>query len=138
MCGENFTPRESWQRNMGSPPRVRGKRAEWHDVQLLSGITPACAGKTVSVYGRRCQIEDHPRVCGENPFDLDEKGLTVGSPPHVRGKRTGTAGGPCRRRDHPRVCGENSTQEAPKRGRVRITPACAGKTDLSALVILAV
>ena len=49
----------------GSPPRVRGKDLSRMSCHSSTGITPACAGK--SVFGRcfRCRGRDHPRVCGE-------------------------------------------------------------------------
>ena len=33
---------------LGSPPRVRGKERCTHDIFLLPGITPACAGKRLA------------------------------------------------------------------------------------------
>ena len=46
VCGENMRSPSQYAQLIGSPPRVRGKRAEAaHEVVKL-GITPACAGKT--------------------------------------------------------------------------------------------
>ena len=33
---------------MGSPPRVRGKAMRNNDLIATAGITPACAGKSMS------------------------------------------------------------------------------------------
>ena len=70
-------------------------------------ITPACAGKTGLAILRRHLARDHPRVCGKNnhvPVRIDE---ILGSPPRVREKRYQYTGSSI---------------------RLRITPACAGKT----------
>ena len=93
--------------NTGSPPRVRGKR--WDTVNNWIGhrITPACAGKTSCRHAERRCNEDHPRVCGENSSCVIKVSSTPGSPPRVRGKP------------------ERFTR---LRQRMRITPACAGKT----------
>ena len=71
-------------------------------------ITPACAGKTSEFVLKSIGAEDHPRVCGENSTNSDKAASMLGSPPRVRGK--------------------------PLRfihllHSVRITPACAGKTN---------
>ena len=85
-CGENAT--EYCLRNDydGSPPRVRGKLYE--TFQGLSGrrITPAGAGKTLSLCGKTSPEQDHPRGCGENSLVCIYKQGVVGSPPRVRGK----------------------------------------------------
>ncbi len=86
---------------------MRGKLCVTPRIGSNSGITPACAGKT-----RRSRVdeaihEDHPRVCGENPRLCARIFEPEGSPPRVRGK--------------PRYCSRLSF-------KLRITPACAGKT----------
>ena len=73
------------------------------------------------------QVEDHPRVCGENGLNSISLPRSSGSPPRVRGKQiwlvvkmlsnriTPACAGKTRLsrlyysypRDHPRVCGEN-------------------------------
>ena len=70
-------------------------------------ITPACAGKTW-VSSRAWEIfPDHPRMRGEDELSVYAEGGWLGSPPHARGRLAGLRG-------HDR--------------KVRITPACAGKT----------
>ena len=66
VCGENFMLSKDSTPGPGSPPRVRGKRRKNNIPLLHVGITPACAGKTVSVNFVTTAVEDHPRVCGEN------------------------------------------------------------------------
>ena len=109
VCGENYVTDMYSMLRRGSPPRVRGKLVLQRKKQLVTRITPACAGKTYCEYVRDSFVEDHPRVCGENRFSQRRIIAIRGSPPRVRGKLrlscTGVAG-------------------------IRITPACAGKTAM--------
>ena len=70
MCGENRGVEALKVWVWGSPPRVQGKLGYYEKDKLSDRITPACAGKTNSrsfvIYFSR----DHPRVCGENLFQL--------------------------------------------------------------------
>ena len=110
MCGENLGVQFNQSGVWGSPPRVRGKLTLRALSVIFSGITPACAGKTVEVVDADFLCEDHPRVCGENSSSSRVSACREGSPPRVRGKRaSGDIGGQ----------------------KVRITPACAGKTHSS-------
>ena len=110
----------------GSPPRMRGKVQIPLPICPATGITPACAGKSLMRSNATGTLEDHPRVCGEKQTDRRAIPTTAGSPPRVRGKApTGSRpdGGKgitpacagkspftknfyCTVRDHPRVCGE--------------------------------
>ena len=112
----------------GSSPRVRGKRRIRVRRRRISGLIPACAGKTMRVRGRRPERGAHPRVCGENSTIAFVVSAALGSSPRVRGKplitlfkscvprlipacagKTGTGGENRRRVEaHPRVCGENA------------------------------
>ena len=91
----------------GSPPRVRGKLADFSELFHAVRITPACAGKTLVRLSLSTRIKDHPRVCGENTNGLDEYIEGKGSPPRVRGKQTCLIVWFGQIKDHPRVCGEN-------------------------------
>ena len=53
------------RRVMGSPPHGRGKVRLAPLIQLLVGITPAWAGKSMTAPGRSSRTGDHPRVGGE-------------------------------------------------------------------------
>ena len=56
--------RISWA-DTGSPPLARGVRYRKRRMQSKRGITPACAGSTLSG-GLHCSLlEDHPRLRGE-------------------------------------------------------------------------
>ena len=79
----------------------------------MTGITPACAGKSDGRQERDQPDEDHPRVCGEKLRPSHPSAQRPGSPPRVRGKEAGDE-----RRD----------------GGAGITPACAGKSYLLAFM----
>ena len=98
----------------------------------LTGLIPACAGKTCCVACLMTLGKAHPRVCGENLPAFDTIPTTAGSSPRVRGKLYGYAGSglvmglipACAGKTkisgefyqeygaHPRVCGENAAFKA--------------------------
>ena len=114
MCGEKFGISCNPSLIGGSPPRVRGKAAWLPFMRITRGITPACAGKSRFHCGVLYPLWDHPRVCGEKA--LHDGGIlpAQGSPPRVRGKV---------------VVSRNLCLLS------GITPACAGKSELQALVL---
>ena len=107
VCGEKTIARQRKSRQMGSPPRVRGKGSARFQQRLLRCITPACAGKSRSPSRSGRPRRDHPRVCGEKASELPPSIVVKGSPPRVRGKGTHLLA----------VFADG-----------RITPACAGKS----------
>ena len=109
VCGENVDPVHTVPRAVGSPPRVRGKRAMKRQGVKAGGITPACAGKTFKMHYFAFSARDHPRVCGENSHSVLPSASVLGSPPRVRGK---------------------PAFSLTASSNVRITPACAGKTGI--------
>ena len=118
----------------------------------LSGLIPACAGKTVSFLGCHLFQWAHPRVCGENDLHGQLVGDSEGSSPRVRGKPLTVSNLVVQQVAHPRVCGENWSPSSPplmfpgSSPRVRgkqyparrlpptrgLIPACAGKTNSDA------
>ena len=86
VCGKNLVNTVLNPDSEGSPPRVREKPLESLVNQCVTGITPACAGKTHQRIILSCVGWDHPRVCGKNLFVGLTESLTVGSPPRVREK----------------------------------------------------
>ena len=66
VCGENFNG--VWQtiKDVGSSPRVRGKRVSADKSHAEMGLIPACAGKTWARFSGCSEATAHPRVCGEN------------------------------------------------------------------------
>ena len=126
-CGENYRMRNGLSLERGSPPRMRGKRAQSRRNIGVRRITPADAGKTIELLNALNTTGDHPRGCGENFRTATARSTHAGSPPRMRGKHTDAmalnihdritpadAGKTLRRcrqsqqhRDHPRGCGEN-------------------------------
>ncbi len=110
-CGENLHVGFPAGNRRGSPPQVRGKLYVAFLAHYKSRITPAGAGKTTMLAIASFFIRDHPRRCGENFLSVCILLCPWGSPPQVRGKHVPI----------PRVTCS-----------LRITPAGAGKTALSA------
>ena len=86
MCGEKLAFSAVRVREMGSPPRMRGKGIEPSAPVLPVGITPAYAGKSLMRSNATGTLEDHPRVCGEKKVMRGAKDKRMGSPPRMRGK----------------------------------------------------
>ena len=86
MCGEKPAAVHHSTLTRGSPPRVRGKEFPVAVDGDISGITPACAGKSQSRPPAGARERDHPRVCGEKRRAGEKINLKEGSPPRVRGK----------------------------------------------------
>ena len=73
-------------RELGSPPRGRGKGGVFDDFAGLGGITPAWAGKSPDPPTPPTSGGDHPRVGGEKSSADQRFMRTLGSPPRGRGK----------------------------------------------------
>ena len=71
---------------VGSPPHTRGKVQFVPDGEIVTGITPAHAGKSVTKNSCFLCCWDHPRTRGEKVQCKTETTAIVGSPPHTRGK----------------------------------------------------
>ena len=69
-CGENEVKNTKTGRVVGSPPRMRGKPADFCDAVAGLRITPAHAGKTSPAFPPSHQSSDHPRACGENTSEM--------------------------------------------------------------------
>ena len=129
---------------------MRGKAVGVAVAPVVTGITPAYAGKRASQLCAGLAPRDHPRVCGEKAYSLVMSGSLWGSPPRMRGKAElvhqteGKVGitpacagksshqhGAGRwRRDHPRVCGEKGCCKFSSRNHSGSPPRMRGK-DLS-------
>ena len=132
----------------GLPPHRRGKVAGAACRDLLGGITPAWAGKSLYSVSRSVGFQDHPRVGGEKRLRPTVTQSPTGSPPRGRGKVHNLGYEYTYLMDHPRVGGEKAKANcrhfwpvgSPPRGRgkvvafilayvaVGITPAWAGKS----------
>ena len=98
----------------GSPPQVRGKLGCLGFWGASDGITPAGAGKTLSVRLTPSAFQDHPRGCGENSRISHTRLQPTGITPADAGKTATAQIDFAAFKDHPRGCGENRT-----RNRVR-------------------
>ena len=75
VCGEKMPfSRESCSTS-GSPPRMRGKGRHPGSNHPRPGITPAYAGKSLSVPTHGSRPGDHPRVCGEKFHPASDRKL---------------------------------------------------------------
>ena len=132
----------------GSPPHGRGKACGPGLLDVVSGITPAWAGKRPPRQWILYLVGDHPRVGGEKPVAMHNLTTKAGSPPRGRGKelwkrplsckdritpawagKRSPAAPPYRRpQDHPRMGGEKRvrswlaccSQGSPPRGRGKV------------------
>ena len=75
MGGENWLAGEEWALEAGSSPRGRGKLDKPLDEILTSGLIPAWAGKTESNWRAVTHSRAHPRVGGENAFNIDRQAI---------------------------------------------------------------
>ena len=101
----------------GSPPRARGKEPPPSILPAHTGITPACAGKSVKRNNNTRIVVDHPRVRGEKFFLPLDVLFGHGSPPRARGKDISCS----------RLLQTHG-----------ITPACAGKSLVTVMASLSV
>ena len=69
-CGENGLAGHALVVELGSSPRVRGKRSGMTFPYLKTGLIPARAGKTTRRPSPRTTPTAHPRACGENPLPI--------------------------------------------------------------------
>ena len=65
-CGENQQTSIASRCLVGSSPRMRGKRNFIEFVLPRVGLIPAHAGKTLAAPSPPCNMQAHPRACGEN------------------------------------------------------------------------
>ena len=128
MCGEKCCRFQQLADLQGSPPRVRGKENTAYGCMNLSGITPACAGKSMAYLPLIRILEDHPRVCGEKELTIHAPKVVQGSPPRVRGKVCALSALRLKERITPACAGKSCSASWTVNLRQRITPACAGKS----------
>ena len=132
---------------------MRGKDPESFHGFFHVRITPAYAGKSMSIDHSPTHSKDHPRLCGEKRIECYTEPTTWGSPPPMRGKAPlvlsviiihritpAYAGkrymvdlGDSRFQDHPRLCGEKT----PTKHFIRLTigspPPMRGKVSIQSV-----
>ena len=154
VCGEKLYTPCVIAPSVGSPPRMREKARQQEHLAAQSGITPACAGKSIIEATSRALNEDHPRMCGEKGPEEMARYLMGGSPPHVRGKGSTNGGSSWSQRitpacagkrvefyaerhkdqDHPRMCGEKLASGLSLRRMTGSPPHVRGKASHRGLV----
>ena len=87
-CGEKPQPKPPPLELEGSPPRMRGEEYLVSPDVAKPRITPAHAGRSLTVSPNRSGSRDHPRACGEKPSSSAVTCIQVGSPPRMRGEVT--------------------------------------------------
>ena len=70
LCGEKGDCKETGNVIKGSPPPMRGKEIYREIVSGETRITPAYAGKSLTVFLAVYRKKDHPRLCGEKSCPL--------------------------------------------------------------------
>ena len=126
---------------------MRGKVDQQSMLCSCKGITPAYAGKRLTLHKIWQTVRDHPRLCGEKRIFVVSYSYTSGITPAYAGKSPVWTHRTPSCQDHPRLCGEKkdtrrrkwrqSGSPPPMRGKGvstqfqqlynRITPAYAGK-----------
>ena len=152
MCGEKHLYGAKFETKGTSPPRVRGKAKIRHFSVSSRRITPAYAGKSLSLRRSGFCRWDHPRVCGEKVGPVGCVSGWLGSPPRMRGKAPSLAVlGACigitpayagkstdlqrpraAQQDHPRVCGEKLSGCVWQQACAGSPPRMRGKEDTGA------
>src|SRR5690606_18529535 len=105
--GDDLNPFGAPFPDPGTPPRARGRRRADARGVRRGGNTPACAGTTHHAGLQHGQLEEHPRVRGDDAMRPEDAGDLDGTPPRARGR--------------PRSCTDATVTG-------RNTPACAGTT----------
>ena len=133
---------------------MRGKELGTPIEDSAERITPAYAGKSLSVSPTRTVLRDHPRLCGEKSTNREGGAPAKGSPPPMRGKDlhrprerilqgitpayAGKSQPPSGQRpkwrDHPRLCGEKNCFFLMLHGVLGSPPPMRGKGNFSAAV----
>lgn len=68
---EKIRPQSISSRNTGSPPQVRGKARSGWCGRVRHRITPADAGKSLTLFRFKIADANHPRGCGEKSSALN-------------------------------------------------------------------
>ena len=127
-CGENTALFEVNWRDLGSSPRMRGKRYSGNGCLSMTGLIPAHAGKTPYALRSWALPPAHPRACGENPPSDWPMKSRLGSSPRMRGKpRNAILVGVCSRLI-PAHAGKTRYSRRQGSSNGWLIPAHAGKT----------
>ena len=89
---------------------MRGKEAKDRAKTFWGGITPAYAGKSITMAMLVTSGKDHPRLCGEKSMVEAILCFLSGSPPPMRGKDQPAPRQPCLFRITPAYAGKSPSQ----------------------------
>ena len=126
LRGEQGNPACAASRALGSPPLARGTDGEIRRRKRRDGITPACAGNRLTDKPTQKQLEDHPRLRGEQILRRGKCARFVGSPPLARGTDK-LQGSTQRRVGITPACAGNSHRDSPLGRRIRDHPRLRGE-----------
>ena len=127
VCGEKQNHVIVWSCCLGSPPRMRGKGSDIKNLESSPRITPAYAGKRITVKRNAPFSGDHPRVCGEKHAEPHAERNPDGITPAYAGKSKIGHAPVNTNGDHPRVCGEKVLKDIKKAAAVGSPPRMRGK-----------
>ena len=150
-CGANAQWSFGRRLQVGSSPRMRGKRDRTGNRTTIRRIIPAHAGQTGLRVGDVPERTDHPRACGANSCSVIVYRLCCGSSPRMRGKPArprrrfrrcriipahagqtpSTGHDPHGRSDHPRACGANVILASRRFHHGGSSPRMRGKPERS-------
>ena len=85
-CGADPDFAEKTSGELGSSPRVRGRRDDLRVVVHVAGLIPASAGQTAGACTRWVRGGAHPRECGADSLLGGSERASAGSSPRVRGR----------------------------------------------------
>ena len=146
-CGDDPVTIARNVSELGSPPRMRGRRMARPSGSPKNRLTPANAGTTLRTRLISTLRWAHPRECGDDPIALATLTQTAGSPPRMRGRlgkildpdpggrltpaNAGTTsqlqawGGA--REAHPRECGDDSNGRIESGDKLGSPPRMRGR-----------
>ena len=150
-CGDDHRGGGRHEQELGSPPRMRGRRANRQRQVLKARLTPANAGTTWLARPKTVGAAAHPRECGDDGFRHLRQTPIRGSPPRMRGRQTareewdylrrltpanaGTTDSSRRLnsalRAHPRECGDDGSQELDADGCPGSPPRMRGRPGVT-------
>ena len=125
VCGGSFRCPCCGGLELGTSPRVRGKRPGLPRHHPGTGYIPACAGEATRTTTTSSRDRVHPRVCGGSSINELRYGIDVGTSPRVRGKRSG---GPCGQQGirYIPACAGEASRHRPTLGAARVHPRVCG------------
>ena len=109
---------------------MRGKRPACGYRYRPGGNIPAYAGKTAGAVTTLHQVEEHPRVCGENIGGFWGLPWALRNIPAYAGKTLVMAFLTAVTKEHPRVCGENDPMDIWHTREAGTSPRMRGKQHI--------